>query len=1029
VVLTGFLNRSFGAKKRTGEELQLILKEIFSLSRPQDFPRKIMLLQHALILVQHKSNPKFWAILQGELGYSLYQNPLGNRRDNIEKAIECYNKALEVFTFQAFPAQWVKIHSDLADIYKDRTEGKRAENIEKAIEHYNYALKVQTQKDFPVEWATTLNKLAGAYGIRILGNRVENIEKVIQYCNQILVVITDQDLSVERASAHNNLGNAYRERIKGDRVENIEKAIKHFTQALKVYNTRSELLILWAETMNNLANTYRERIRGDQVENIEKAIECYTQSFLVHTYKDFPVKWALTQNNLGVAYSDRILGDNAENIEKAIEHYNEALKVIKKQNEFQEDWAGTQNNLATAYKNRIKGDRAKNIEKAIEHCNNALGIYTPQDFPEHWAMTQHNLANAYSDRIYGDKIENIEQAIEHYKNALGIYTHNDSPINWAGIQNSLGNAYRDRIKGNRADNIEKAINHYRSALGVYKLGSMPNEFRMTCNSLGDLYRDKDQWKDAIESYKGAIKVGDLFYHSALSMESKIVEVGKNAYIYRNAAFAACRLGQTEEALLILEKGKNRVLNEALRLKMKQLEGIPTEEWVKYEQAAEKYRNATRHSDRKEDYAQREKEVRKALNELNSAVKIMQRYNPEFQKELKILDVLSILDEETALLTFCITNKGSMGFTLSKSNGLQLVDISDFKTEDLNSLLFKFNGQGILTGGWVGNYISYLNAFKTYNYCNKEHKNKGTSETERQLLDAGNRYEEAFQAWQVNLDSVLFQIGAKLLDPLLEKLSPQIKRLILLPSGGLFLLPLHAAPLPTGEFLCQHYCISYAPSIELLRQMKSKAETVEGESLYAVINPQEDSSLVFSGCEGQAISKFFKSPQVNIGEIGTWATVVDLVPGYAYVHFSCHGSYNWNDPPQSGLYLVGGRTLSLADLQNNEVDMSSARLVTLSACETGITDIFKGSTDEFVGLPAGFMLAGVPCVVSSLWSVPDISTALLMERFYSNHIAGGMNIPMALQDAQLWVRELTSTQIVDFVEKCYHSGKWEGKSKE
>jgi CHAT domain-containing protein len=62
-------------------------------------------------------------------------------------------------------------------------------------------------------------------------------------------------------------------------------------------------------------------------------------------------------------------------------------------------------------------------------------------------------------------------------------------------------------------------------------------------------------------------------------------------------------------------------------------------------------------------------------------------------------------------------------------------------------------------------------------------------------------------------------------------------------------------------------------------------------------------------------------------------------------------------------------------------MSSARLVTLSACETGITDIKTGSSDEFVGLPAGFMLAGVPCVVSSLWSVPDISTAILMERFY------------------------------------------------
>lgn len=120
---------------------------------------------------------------------------------------------------------------------------------------------------------------------------------------------------------------------------------------------------------------------------------------------------------------------------------------------------------------------------------------------------------------------------------------------------------------------------------------------------------------------------------------------------------------------------------------------------------------------------------------------------------------------------------------------------------------------------------------------------------------------------------------------------------------------------------------------------------------------------------------------------------------------------------------------MKDLQNDIVDMSSAGLVTLSASENGITDVMKGNDDEFVGLPAGFMSAGVPCVVSSLWSVPDISAALLMERFYSNYIAGGMDIPQALQDAQLWVRDLNAKQVADYVEKCYHSGKWEGKSKE
>jgi CHAT domain-containing protein len=103
-------------------------------------------------------------------------------------------------------------------------------------------------------------------------------------------------------------------------------------------------------------------------------------------------------------------------------------------------------------------------------------------------------------------------------------------------------------------------------------------------------------------------------------------------------------------------------------------------------------------------------------------------------------------------------------------------------------------------------------------------------------------------------------------------------------------------------------------------------------------------------------------------------------------------------------------------------LSAARLVTLSACETGITDVFRGSAEEYVGLPAGFMLAGVPCVVSSLWSVPDISTALLMERFYRNHLKGEMDFSIALQEAQAWVRRLEAREVAEYAETCYRQSK-------
>ena|GEM_PF-1892306 len=349
--------------------------------------------------------------------------------------------------------------------------------------------------------------------------------------------------------------------------------------------------------------------------------------------------------------------------------------------------------------------------------------------------------------------------------------------------------------------------------------------------------------------------------------------------------------------------------------------------------------------------------------------------------------MSIADKETVLMTFSITDKCSI--VVSGSNGIQSVDIPGFKTEELNRLLFEPDERGFITGGWVGDYQSYLNASsiyrQVYNTYNIIEQNKVTFEIENQLLEEYKNREYYFQAWQKTLNNVLFNIDIKLLYPLLEKLPGQIKRLIILPSGGLFLLPLHVVPLSDGQPLCQRYCVSYAPSIQLLREMQNKAEIIEGKGFYAVINHGEDPALVFSGCEGQTISKLFSFSQMDIGEFGTKATVLDKIPKWTYLHFSCHGRYNWIDPPHSGLYLFGGRLLSLADLQNNVVDMSLAWLVTLSACEIGITDVMIGSADEFVGLPAGFMLAGVPWVISSLWSVLDISTTILMQRFYSNHV--------------------------------------------
>ena len=90
-------------------------------------------------------------------------------------------------------------------------------------------------------------------------------------------------------------------------------------------------------------------------------------------------------------------------------------------------------------------------------------------------------------------------------------------------------------------------------------------------------------------------------------------------------------------------------------------------------------------------------------------------------------------------------------------------------------------------------------------------------------------------------------------------------------------------------------------------------------------------------------------------------------------------------------------------------LDSNRLVTLSACETGITDL-RGAPDEFVGLPTGFLLAGATGVISTLWKVDDASTYLLMSAFYDQHVKQQISPSEAIRASQKWLRDLTLEKI-------------------
>jgi CHAT domain-containing protein/Tfp pilus assembly protein PilF len=128
-----------------------------------------------------------------------------------------------------------------------------------------------------------------------------------------------------------------------------------------------------------------------------------------------------------------------------------------------------------------------------------------------------------------------------------------------------------------------------------------------------------------------------------------------------------------------------------------------------------------------------------------------------------------------------------------------------------------------------------------------------------------------------------------------------------------------------------------------------------------------------------------------------------VQNYRIVHFATHGYLNPERPELSGLVLslVNERGesqdgfLSLPEVYNLHLP---AELVVLSACQTGLGKQIQG--EGLVGLTRGFMYAGAPRVVASLWEVEDRATSEMMGRFYEAMLRRGLRPAAALRAAQL-----------------------------
>ena len=124
------------------------------------------------------------------------------------------------------------------------------------------------------------------------------------------------------------------------------------------------------------------------------------------------------------------------------------------------------------------------------------------------------------------------------------------------------------------------------------------------------------------------------------------------------------------------------------------------------------------------------------------------------------------------------------------------------------------------------------------------------------------------------------------------------------------------------------------------------------------------------------------------------------PDYGILHFAMHGLIDEKDPEYSSLvFSENGDKEEDNFLYAYEIKQSklNASMVVLSACETGAGKYQRG--EGVLSIGRGFMYAGVPAVVMTLWKLNDQSASELIENFYTN-LEAGQQKDKALQQAKI-----------------------------
>src|SRR6266508_2423155 len=873
------------------------------------------------------------------------------------KSAENYHEALELYRRAGYRYGEAAALNSIGDIYRSLGE------MQKALEKYNEALPIRRAVGDRKGEAQTL------YNIGALYYRLGDMQKALEKNNESLLI--QRAIGDRRGEANtlSNIGIVY------DALSDMQKALEKYNEALAIKRAvgdrRGEDTIL-----HNIGDVYRAL--GEP----QKAMEKFNEALLLSRELGDRSGEAITLTNIGGVY--RELGD----MQKALEKYNEALPIRQAISDRRGE-AVTLGNIGTVY--RSLGD----MQKALEIYNEALPISqaTGDRFTE--GLILHNIGMAYNS------LGEAQKALDKFNEALSIRGAIGARSEEA--QTLLGIAQVEQKRGN----LTLARQSLEQAVGIIE--------SLRANISGQGLR-AFFFASRQEIYQSYIDVLMQMHkqNPAAAFDSLALEISERAR-------ARSLLELLKESRADIRQGGDSSLLERERSLRRQIN----------EKAAAEVRLLSR-KHTPEEAAAAAKEIAAITTEYEELQGQIRARSPRYAaltqpQPLGLAEIQQlVLDPDTLLLEYSLGDDASHLFLVSQTS---LTSHRLPKRAEIEAA-----------------------ARRVREMLTAPQPQPGDTEAKRQarVKEAGETYwKQAAELSRMLLGPVASQLGRKRLAIVADGALQYIPFAALpAPSPGND-EGRNSGAEPQPLFV-DHEIVSLpsASTLATLRRETAGRKPAE-KSLAVLADPvfTDDDTRVSRnvgkvGAKGK--TKSADSDEMDIvslqmsrsgretGVIGAEAgfgrllstrreagAISALVPErermqaldfeasrttalrpelgeYRIVHFATHGMLNNIHPELSGIVLSlvdkEGQPqdgfLRLQDIYNLKLP---AELVVLSACQTGLGKEIKG--EGLIGLTRGFMYAGAPRIVASLWKVDDRATSELMKRFYQ-----GMLGPEALRPA-------------------------------